>query len=277
MNKKDKPLFITIPTALLIDPNLTAMEKLLAIEIFSLCTFVTPIYFAGNNHFSVILDVQPKRVSGLLSNLKRKGYISMTLDRKDNNRRLISMDKLLMGILNTMKIAKNHYEKKIKAGEELGIPERGYRYPETGIPLLTNKTTNKTILTNVSIGEEDEVDIGERKMHENEERKRTWGNINTALKHYKEKWASLYGNIPILTKGDQYALKHIIEQVPIDKVLMAIDGYFADSGQFVKNIKHPIGLFVKHINKYNIANQETEELADWEIRIKLQEKNKNDN
>ncbi len=75
---------LVIPTSLLGDNRLTFLERLLLIEILSLCRKLDYCW-ATNNYFSNLFDVSKQTISKSISSLSRYNYIVLEYDKKEKN------------------------------------------------------------------------------------------------------------------------------------------------------------------------------------------------
>ncbi len=85
--------YAIIPSEVRYDNRLKASEKLLYGEITSLCN-KTGRCWAENRYFASLYGVNKKTVSTWVSNLQSLGYISVDIDKSENNKRYLSIIKL---------------------------------------------------------------------------------------------------------------------------------------------------------------------------------------
>jgi len=69
---------VWIPKKVWMSKDLTLQEKILYVEIDSLDNGTG--CFAGNKHFAIFLGLSKKRVSGIINNLVKKGYVSSRIE-----------------------------------------------------------------------------------------------------------------------------------------------------------------------------------------------------
>ncbi len=81
---------IWIPIEILRDHSLTMQEKLVLMEIGQLMELDNKQCYASNEHFAKLLNVSRKSVSNTISNLVKKGEISVELSDR-NHKRLLSI------------------------------------------------------------------------------------------------------------------------------------------------------------------------------------------
>jgi hypothetical protein len=82
--------YAVIPSEVRYDNRLRPSEKLLYGEITCLCN-KTGRCWAENQYFANLYDVNKKTVSSWVSNLQKLGYIGVNVDKKDNNKRYLSI------------------------------------------------------------------------------------------------------------------------------------------------------------------------------------------
>jgi len=82
--------YAVIPSEVRYDNRLKPSEKLLYGEITCLCN-KTGRCWAENQYFANLYDVNKKTVSSWVSNLQRLGYIGVNVDKKQNNKRYLSI------------------------------------------------------------------------------------------------------------------------------------------------------------------------------------------
>ena len=78
---------IFIPAKLYLDKNLSWIEKILIVEIQSLCNENEPCK-ASNEHFSNHLGISKKRVSEIINDLIERGYLFSKLIYKTNTKQI---------------------------------------------------------------------------------------------------------------------------------------------------------------------------------------------
>ena len=86
--------YAVIPSEVRYDTRLKASEKLLYGEITCLCN-KTGRCWAENQYFASLYGVNKKTVSSWVSNLQRCGYVSVNINKEDNNKRHLSIKKLI--------------------------------------------------------------------------------------------------------------------------------------------------------------------------------------
>jgi hypothetical protein len=70
-----------------------------------------------------------------------------------------------------------------------------------------------------------------------------------ALAAFYQAWEALYGVKPDRSPSNAGKMKHAVEERGADDVLLAIARYFATTDDFVRERKHPLGLFVTQIGR----------------------------
>lgn len=98
---------LVIPTSLLGDSRLTFLERLLLIDILSLCK-KNGYCWATNEYFKNLFNVSKQTISKSISSLSKYGYIVLEYDRKEKNdsKRFIRLSEVLknqiLGIKNNL-------------------------------------------------------------------------------------------------------------------------------------------------------------------------------
>jgi len=92
--------FITIPTDFIIDENTTLKEKILICEIHNLSSLEKGC-IASNKHFESLLGFSQKSVSNSISNLVKKGILSIKLSDRNNIRIIKIIDNYTLNLLST--------------------------------------------------------------------------------------------------------------------------------------------------------------------------------
>jgi hypothetical protein len=92
--------FRVLTATIMYDKTLNPIEKLLYAEITGLLE-ATGECFASNQYFSKIFDRNESSVSTILHKLEKKGYITINVDRKNNNKRTIFLSEPLLKNQNT--------------------------------------------------------------------------------------------------------------------------------------------------------------------------------
>lgn len=97
-------IYSLIPISILRDNNLTSLEKLLLIEIISLCK-QRGYCRATNKYFSNINNVSRKTISKSINNIASCNYIKIEYDNKNlnNSKRTIRLSEVLNLELNSIK------------------------------------------------------------------------------------------------------------------------------------------------------------------------------
>ncbi len=87
---------LVIPTSLLGDNRLTFLERLLLINILSLCR-KKGYCWATNEYFKKLFSVSKQTISKSISSLSKYGYIVLEYDKKekDNSKRVIRLSEVL--------------------------------------------------------------------------------------------------------------------------------------------------------------------------------------
>ncbi len=87
---------LVIPTSLLGDSRLTFLERLLLIDILSLCK-KKGYCWATNEYFKNLFNVSKQTISKSISSLSKYGYIVLEYDRKEknNSKRVIRLSEVL--------------------------------------------------------------------------------------------------------------------------------------------------------------------------------------
>lgn len=87
---------LVIPTSLLGDSRLTFLERLLLIDILSLCK-KKGYCWATNEYFKKLFNVSKQTVSKSISSLSKCGYIVLEYDKKEknNSKRVIRLSEVL--------------------------------------------------------------------------------------------------------------------------------------------------------------------------------------
>lgn len=95
---------LVIPTSLLGDSRLTFLERLLLIDILSLCKKKSYCW-ATNEYFKDLFNVSKQTISKSISNLSKYGYIVLEYDRKEknNSKRVIRLSKVLKNQITSIK------------------------------------------------------------------------------------------------------------------------------------------------------------------------------
>jgi len=125
---------IWVPIEILRDHSLTMQEKLVLLEIGQLMELDNKQCYASNEHFAKLLNVSRKSVSNTISNLVKKGEISVELSDR-NHKRLLSIKSGQPSIKSG--------QPSIKSGES-----------------KDNKTNNRTVIGNPTLTEI--LDIGKK-------------------------------------------------------------------------------------------------------------------
>lgn len=98
---------LVIPTSLLGDSRLTFLERLLLIDILSLCK-KRGYCLATNEYFKNLFNVSKQTISKSISSLSKYGYIVLEYDKKEknNSKRVIRLSEVLknqiLGIKNNL-------------------------------------------------------------------------------------------------------------------------------------------------------------------------------
>lgn len=87
---------LVIPTSLLGDNRLTFLERLLLMDILSLCK-KKGYCWATNEYFKNLFNVSKQTISKSISSLSKYGYIVLEYDRKEknNSKRVIRLSEVL--------------------------------------------------------------------------------------------------------------------------------------------------------------------------------------
>lgn len=87
---------LVIPTSLLGDSRLTFLERLLLIDILSLCK-KKGYCWATNEYFKNLFSVSKQTISKSISSLSKYGYIVLEYDKKEknNSKRVIRLSEVL--------------------------------------------------------------------------------------------------------------------------------------------------------------------------------------
>lgn len=95
---------LVIPTSLLGDSRLTFLERLLLIDILSLCK-KKGYCWATNEYFKKLFSVSKQTISKSISSLSKYGYIVLEYDKKEknNSKRVIRLSKVLKNQLSDIK------------------------------------------------------------------------------------------------------------------------------------------------------------------------------
>lgn len=107
--KRDIEPFIKLvfPTSILGDSTITPLERLILIDILSLCN-KKGYCWATNAHFRKLFNVSKQTISKSISSLSKYGYIVLEYDRKEknNSKRVIKLSEVLknqiLGIKNNL-------------------------------------------------------------------------------------------------------------------------------------------------------------------------------
>lgn len=83
--------FVVLPHYILSDKDLSPNAKLIYAEISAL-TRESGFCWAGNKHFGDLLGIKVTQVSRLISQLSKKGYINIEINRNNGNERKIYLD-----------------------------------------------------------------------------------------------------------------------------------------------------------------------------------------
>jgi len=104
--KRDIDTFINlvIPTSLLGDNRLTFLERLLLINILSLCK-KKDYCWATNGYFENLFNVSKQTILKSISSLSKYGYIVLEYDKKEknNSKRVIRLSKVLKNKISDIK------------------------------------------------------------------------------------------------------------------------------------------------------------------------------
>lgn len=103
---------LVIPTSLLGDSRLTFLERLLLIDILSLCK-KKGYCWSTNEYFKNLFSVSKQTISKSISSLSKYGYIVLEYDRKEknNSKRVIRLSEVLK---NQISGIKNNFNTNIK-------------------------------------------------------------------------------------------------------------------------------------------------------------------
>lgn len=95
---------LVIPTSLLGDSRLTFLERLLLIDILSLCK-KKGYCWATNEYFKNLFNVSKQTISKSISSLSKYGYIVLEYDKKEknNSKRVIRLSKVLKNQISGIK------------------------------------------------------------------------------------------------------------------------------------------------------------------------------
>ena len=95
---------LVIPTSLLGDSRLTFLERLLLIDILSLCK-KKGYCWATNEYFKNMFNVSKQTISKSISSLSKYGYIVLEYDRKEknNSKRVIRLSEVLKNQITDIK------------------------------------------------------------------------------------------------------------------------------------------------------------------------------
>lgn len=95
---------LVIPTSLLGDSRLTFLERLLLIDILSLCK-KKGYCWATNEYFKNMFNVSKQTISKSISSLSKYGYIVLEYDRKEknNSKRVIRLSEVLKNQISGIK------------------------------------------------------------------------------------------------------------------------------------------------------------------------------
>lgn len=87
---------LVIPTSLLGDSRLTFLERLLLMDILSLCK-KKGYCWSTNEYFKNLFNVSKQTISKSISSLSKNGYIVLEYDRKEknNSKRVIRLSEVL--------------------------------------------------------------------------------------------------------------------------------------------------------------------------------------
>lgn len=104
--ERDIDTFIKLvfPTSILGDSNLTPLEKLLLINILSLCK-KKGYCWATNEYFKNLFSVSKQTISKSISSLSKYGYIVLEYDKKEknNSKRVIRLSEVLKNQISGIK------------------------------------------------------------------------------------------------------------------------------------------------------------------------------
>lgn len=95
---------LVIPTSLLGDSRLTFLERLLLIDILSLCK-KKGYCWATNEYFKNLFNVSKQTISKSISSLSKYGYIVLEYDKKEknNSKRVIRLSEVLKNQISGIK------------------------------------------------------------------------------------------------------------------------------------------------------------------------------
>lgn len=95
---------LVIPTSLLGDSRLTFLERLLLMDILSLCK-KKGYCWATNEYFKNLFKVSKQTISKSISSLSKYGYIILEYDRKEknNSKRVIKISEVLKNQISCIK------------------------------------------------------------------------------------------------------------------------------------------------------------------------------
>lgn len=95
---------VVIPTSLLGDSRLTFLERLLLMDILSLCK-KKGYCWATNEYFKNLFNVSKQTISKSISSLSKYGYIVLEYDKKEknNSKRVIRLSEVLKNQISGIK------------------------------------------------------------------------------------------------------------------------------------------------------------------------------
>ncbi len=95
---------LVIPTSLLGDSRLTFLERLLLMDIVSLCK-KKGYCWATNEYFKNLFNVSKQTISKSISSLSKYGYIILKYDKKEknNSKRVIRLSEVLKNQISSIK------------------------------------------------------------------------------------------------------------------------------------------------------------------------------
>ncbi|WP_444923470.1 helix-turn-helix domain-containing protein [Microbulbifer sp. DLAB2-AF] len=151
---------IWIPASLWLDENLTMHEKVMLVEIKSLSADPVRGCYKSNKAFANFFSLSVSRVSEIISELKRKGYVTVG-QKRDGNRVVERNIFVREGVFGRPSEGYSESRRGYSGSTKgvFGIHEGGYSGSTKGSnTLLSNTVENNTIGTNPDFSEVDPIE-----------------------------------------------------------------------------------------------------------------------
>lgn len=224
---------VAVPLVIWKDKNLNPTEKMILVDIIGLIKHNH--CFKGNQGFSDLVGVSKDRITRILSDLKKRGYININIEKNSNNnnrKRTISLTaKFRNTILNGLAFEETKIVEK-KEVESVGIGENNY----TGVSVFSPR----------GIGENTDRGIGvntEIRSHI-EEVKEDFLNINEEASSSRVENVDLFGEVKPVVKKTK-----AVEKEPAHKAHHPIQVFWFKEFSIGSRFEIQDGAFIKKIIK----------------------------